>query len=93
MFSDPQHKTRFDSLRMSNWYDPNTRDEIFICDIIIYYGKTHPNNNTLKHVLELVPITNNIYRCLRELETNQTIVTECLKKISNSRMTELMNLV
>ncbi len=95
LFDFTEHQDRFTSLQNNGWYDPNTRDEIFICDMINYY-KRKPE--TFEYLLKNIPITNNVFFCLHQIEnesdTNENIlnvVNSCFSKLSSSRHEELAN--
>lgn len=97
-FDTQQHQDRFETLRTSGWYDPNTRDENFICELLVYYGKTERNDKVLEYILRSIPMTNNVFRCLHRLTMDQTIdnqniIIECFDRQSKSRIKELFDLV
>lgn len=97
MFSNIQHQTRFETMRVTGWYDPNTRDENFICELLVHYGKTERCDEVFEYMLKSIPITNNVFNCLYRLKmdvtiNNQSIITDCFNRLPKSRMEELNEL-
>lgn len=98
VFNNIQHQIRFDALRLTGWYDPLTRDENFICDLLVYYGKTEKDDKVFEYMLKVIPITNNVFRCLHKLTEDQSldnhrIIFECFDRLTKSRTVELFELL
>lgn len=90
------HQMRFEKIRNSGWYDPNTRDEIFICNLLILYcsGKEQ-DNEAFEYMLNQIPITNNVFMCLHNLPTNEChdLITNRINQLTKSRIEELFELL
>lgn len=96
MFNNIQHQMRFEAMRVTGWYDPNTRDENFICELLVHYAEQ--DDAVFEYMLKSIPITNNVFRCLHRLEMDQTLnnqemIAECFNQLPKSRMKELIDLV
>ena len=97
LFESDEHQTKFENLQINNWYDPNTRDEIFVCKLLNDYKK---NLQTFCYILAKIPITNNVFYCLYQLEHEndadndiKSNIRNCFEKLPISRMEELTNFV
>lgn len=94
-----EHQSRFESIRNSGWYDPNTRDEIFICNLLDLYGNSKEYDNVaFKYMLSQIPITNNVFRCLHRLSVNEQLgnhdlIIDAFNALPKSRIEELFKLV
>lgn len=77
-FDLPEHRDMFENLKCSDWYDPLTREENFICEIITHYAKTNPNLNTLKYILESIPVTNRVFECMYNIANDSTLETQVM---------------
>jgi hypothetical protein len=90
-----EHQARFENIKKSGWYDPNTRDEIFICDLLVlYYSGKEQDNDAFSYILgQKIPITNNVFKCMYKLLHNYDLIINSISVLSPSRIEELFKLI
>lgn len=88
---------KFESLKASGWYDPYTREEVYVCKALKYFGSKCRNDELVNRIVDEALITNNVFLTLRSVETpdnnnNSNMVERLSYRLSKSRLDELLAL-
>lgn len=93
-FDTQEHQDRYCAIKANNWYDPNTREEVYICNLLNHYKQ---NDVVFRQMLSEILITNNVFLCLVniaiDLNSNHQQIIDCFEsRLNQSRITELFAL-
>mgnify|MGYP000048794326 CR=1 FL=1 len=83
------HIERYLDIKNKNWYDPNTRDEVFICNLLKIYSQ---DTSTINFMINEILITNNVFLCVHNIN-NEDVLKIIKNRLSESRYEELLNLL